>query len=93
VERLSQFLKGQPRAWLYTEALTPTIAIVFRRLHHWTEVAIYPFYSILILLKIWFGDMPSAIVISILCTIAWWTVDRAVGHAYSSGWRMFTSCE
>jgi hypothetical protein len=36
VERLAQFLKRQPRAWLYTEALTPTIAIVFRRLHHWT---------------------------------------------------------
>jgi hypothetical protein len=30
--------------------------------------------------------MPSAIVISILSTIAWWTVDRAVGHAYSSEW-------
>src|SRR5260370_16692673 len=35
---------------------------------------------------IWFGGMPSAIVIWILSTIAWWTVDRAVGHAYFSEW-------
>ena len=86
MERLSQFLNRQPRVWLYTEALTLTIAIAFVDYITGPEVAIYPFYSIPILLMIWFGGMPSAIVISILSTIAWWTVDRAVGHAYSSEW-------
>ena len=86
VERLSQFLKQQPRAWLYAEALTLTIVIAFVDYITGPEVAIYPFYSIPILLMVWFGDMPSAIVISVLSTIAWWTVDRAVGHAYSREW-------
>src|SRR5258708_20681611 len=86
VERLALFLRHQPRAWLYAEALTLTIAIAFVDYITGPEVAIYPFYSIAILLMVWFGDMPSAIVISVLSTIAWWTVDRAVGHAYSSEW-------
>jgi signal transduction histidine kinase len=86
VERLAQFLKQQPRVWLYVEALTLTIVIAFIDYITGPEVAIYPFYSIPILLMVWFGDMPSAIVISVLSTIAWWTVDRAVGHVYSSEW-------
>jgi signal transduction histidine kinase len=86
VERLDQFLKQQPRAWLYVQALALTIVIAFIDYVTGPEVAIYPFYSIPILLMVWFGDMPSAIVISVLSTIAWWTVDRAVGHVYSSEW-------
>jgi signal transduction histidine kinase len=86
VERLAQFLRQQPRAWLYFEALTLTIAIVFVDYITGPEVAIFPFYSIPILLMVWFADMPSAVAISVLSTIAWWTVDRAVGHVYSSEW-------
>ena len=86
VERLTESLKQQPRAWLYFEALGLTIAIAVIDYITGPEVAIYPFYSIPILLMVWFGDMPSAIVISILSTIAWWMVDRAVGHVYSSEW-------
>jgi len=86
MDRLSRFLKQQSRIWLYSEALTLTIAIAFVDYITGPEVSIYPFYSMPILLMIWFGDMPWAIVISILSTIAWWTVDRAVGHAYSSKW-------
>ena len=86
VERLAQFLKQQPPAGLYIEALTLTIVIAFIDYITGPEVAIYPFYSIPILLMVWFGDMPSAIVISVLSTIVWWTVDRAVGHVYSSEW-------
>ena len=86
VERLAQFLRQQPRAWLYVEALALTIAIAIIDYITGPEVAIYPFYSIPILLMVWFGDMPSAVTISVLSTIAWWTVDRAVGHVYSSEW-------
>ena len=86
VERLAHFLRQQPRAWLYVEALTLTIAIAVIDYTTGPEVAIYPFYSIPILLMVWFSDMPSAIAISILSTIAWWAVDRAVGHVYSIEW-------
>jgi signal transduction histidine kinase len=63
-----------------------TIAIALIDYVTGPEVAIYPFYSIPILLMAWFGDMPSAVAISVLSTIAWWTVDRAVGHVYSNEW-------
>jgi signal transduction histidine kinase len=86
VERLAQFLKHQPRAWFYAEALTLTIAIAFVDYITGPEVTIYPFYSIPILLTVWFREMRSAIIILVLSTIAWWTVDRTVGHAYSSEW-------
>jgi signal transduction histidine kinase len=86
VERLAQFLRQQPRAWLYVEALALTIAIVFIDYITGYEVTIYPFYSIPILLMVWFGDIHLAIVISVLSTIAWWLVDKAVGHVYSTEW-------
>ncbi len=35
---------------------------------------------------VWFGDIRLAVVISVLSTIAWWLVDKAVGHVYSSEW-------
>jgi signal transduction histidine kinase len=86
VERLALFLRRQPRAWLYVEALALTVAIVFIDYITGYEVTIYPFYSIPILLMVWFGDVRLAIVISVLSTIAWWIVDKAVGHIYSSEW-------
>ena len=86
VERLAHFLRQQPRAWLYVEALALTIAIVYIDYITGYEVTIYPFYSIPILLMVWFGDIRLAIVISVLSTIAWWIVDKAVGHLYSNEW-------
>jgi Signal transduction histidine kinase len=71
---------------VYLEALALTIAIVLVDYITGYEVAIYPFYSIPILLMVWFGDIRLAIVISVLSTIAWWVVDKAVGHVYSSEW-------
>src|SRR5258708_26503750 len=92
VERLALFLRHQPRAWLYAEALSLSIGIAFVDYITGPEVAIYPFYSIAILLMVWFGDMQSAIVISVLRTIASRTVDRALGHPYSSEWlRMWSA--
>jgi signal transduction histidine kinase len=35
---------------------------------------------------IWFGDIRLAIMISLVSTVAWWVVDRSVGHMYSSEW-------
>jgi signal transduction histidine kinase len=86
VERLAQFLKHQPRAWFYAEALTLTFAIAFVDYTTGPEVTIDPFYSIPILLTVWFRDIRSAIIILVPSTVAWWTVDRAVGHVHSSEW-------
>jgi signal transduction histidine kinase len=86
VERLIHFLKQQPRGWLYIEAITLAIAIAFSDYITGYEVAIYPFYSIPILLMVWVGDVRLAIVISVLGTIAWWAIDKASGHTYSNEW-------
>ena len=50
------------------------------------EISFDPFYSIPILLIVWFGNRNLAIVISIFCALAWWWADSAVGHRYSSEW-------
>ena len=50
------------------------------------EVTIYPFYSIPILLMVWFGDMNLAVVISVLSTVSWWWADKAAGHHYTTEW-------
>jgi signal transduction histidine kinase len=86
VRRLIHLVNQQPRAWLYIEAITLTIVIGLIDYITGYVVTIYPFYSIPILLMVWFGDTRLAIVISVLSTIAWWIVDKAVGHVYSSEW-------
>ena len=50
------------------------------------DVTIYPFYSIPILIMVWFGDMKLAVVLSVLSTVAWWWADKAAGHHYSTEW-------
>ena len=50
------------------------------------EVTIFPFYSIPILLALWFGNQRSAIAISIFSTRAWLGADIASGHRYSREW-------
>jgi signal transduction histidine kinase len=86
VERIAHFLERQPRPWLYVEAVVLSIATAFIDYITGYEVAIYPFYAIPILLMVWFGDISVAAVISVLSAIAWWVVDKAVGHVYSSEW-------
>jgi signal transduction histidine kinase len=81
-----RFLKRQLPASFYLAVLALTAAIVVVDYVTGPEVTIYPFYAVPILLTAWFGDMRMAVVISLLCSIAWWAVDRAVGHVYSSEW-------
>ncbi len=50
------------------------------------EVTIFPFYSIPILLALWYGNRQSAIAISIFSALAWLGADVASGHQYSSEW-------
>jgi signal transduction histidine kinase len=85
-EALANFLRKQTRTWLFTEALALAIIIGFVDYLTGYEVTIWPFYCIPILLVAWFADMKLAVLFSVLSTLAWWLVDKAVGHLYSSEW-------
>src|SRR4029077_18522483 len=50
------------------------------------EVTLDPFFSIPVLLMVWYGNRNLAIVISAFCALAWWWANSAAGHAYSSEW-------
>jgi signal transduction histidine kinase len=86
VDRVIQFLRHQPRIWLYCEAVGLMFMIAFVDYITGYEVTIYPFYTVPILLMVWFGDLRVAIAISVVSTVAWWVVDKAVGHVYSTEW-------
>jgi signal transduction histidine kinase len=86
MERLASFLRTQSRTWLFIEALALAIIVGFIDYLTGYEVTVWPFYSIPILLMIWFGDRKLAVLISVLSTFAWWWADRASGHLYSSEW-------
>ncbi len=50
------------------------------------EVSAVLFYSLPILLMVWFGDKSSSVFIALCCALAWWWADEASGHHYSQGW-------
>ena len=86
MDRLGPFLLRQSRLQLFAEVLA--LCIVVGSIDYLTgyDVTIYPFYSIPILVMVWFGDMRLATGISVLCTVAWWWADKASGHYYPSEW-------
>jgi signal transduction histidine kinase len=86
VERIAKFLRKQSQVSLFLEVLALGVAIGFIDYVTGYEVTIFPFYSIPILLMVWFGNKKLAVVISVLCALAWWWVDAASGHIYSREW-------
>jgi signal transduction histidine kinase len=86
VDRIGPFLLRQSRFQLFAEVLA--LCIVVGAIDYLTgyDVTIYPFYSIPILVMVWFGDIKLATVISVLCTLSWWWADKASGHYYPSEW-------
>jgi signal transduction histidine kinase len=86
VKRFVSFLRTQSRFWLFVEALA--LALVIAVVDYLTgyEITVYPFYSIPILLTVWFADRNLALLISVVSTFAWWWADKASGHVYSSEW-------
>ena len=86
MERLASFLRTQSRTCLFIEALALAIIVGFIDYLTGYEVTVWPFYSIPVLLMIWFGDRKLSVLISVLSTFAWWWADRASGHLYSSEW-------
>lgn len=86
LESIAGFLRGQSRGWLFVEALALAITIGFVDYFTGYEVSIFPFYSIPILLLVWFGNLKLAILLSVLSASAWWWADAASGHFYSQEW-------
>ena len=89
MERVDSFLRSQSRTWLFFEALALAIIVAFFDYLTGYEVTLWPFYSVPILLVLWFGNRSLAIVISVVSTVAWWWADKASGHVYSSEWLRF----
>jgi signal transduction histidine kinase len=89
IEEVSDFFAKQSRGWLIIEALALVGAIGIVDFLTGYEVTIFPFYSLPILLTVWFGDKKSAVFISLFSTLAWFWADRASGHHYSQEWLRF----
>src|SRR4029077_2808540 len=83
---IARYLRRQSSVWPFILALA--FAVTFGLIDYLTgnEITIDPFYSIPILLMVWFGNKNLAIVISGCCALAWWWANSAAGHGYSSEW-------
>src|SRR5260370_37867221 len=86
VESIARYLRRQSRVWLFIQSVALTITIGFIDFLTGNELTLDPFYSIPILLMVWFGNRNLAIVISVFSALAWWWANSAAGHAYSSEW-------
>ena len=85
-EIIARYLRRQSLVWLFIQALALTITIGLIDYLTGDEVTVDPFYSIPILLMVWFGNKNLAIVISVFCAFAWWWANAAGSHPYSSEW-------
>jgi signal transduction histidine kinase len=85
-EFIVKYWKGQSLFWHFVQALALTAAIGLVDYCTGSEITVDPFYSIPILLMVWFGNKNLAIVISVICALTWWWANAAGGHAYSSEW-------
>jgi signal transduction histidine kinase len=86
LENIISFFKRQSPGWIFAQALALVGGIGFVDYLTGYELAIFPFYSVPILLAEWFGNKYSAAVISIFSAIAWWGADVASGHVYTHEW-------
>jgi signal transduction histidine kinase len=86
VDRIGTFLRKQSRLQLFAEVCALGILVGSIDFLTGYDVTIYPFYSIPILIMVWFGDMKLAAVLSVLSTFAWWWADKATGHNYTTEW-------
>ncbi|MEI9893529.1 MAG: sensor histidine kinase [Chthoniobacter sp.] len=84
--RVLDFLEHQSRHWLWVEAVL--LALLVGCIDYGTgwEISVVLFYSLPILLMVWFADRFSAILMALLCALVWWWADEASGHPYTQGW-------
>ncbi|SRR5581483_3935124 len=83
---ISNFLKRQSGAWIFAEAIILVVAIGVIDYLTGYEISFFPFYSIPILLVMWFKGRDAAVVICVISALAWLCADIASGHVYSSEW-------
>ena len=86
LDQANPFQKRESQCWVLFQALALVGIIGFVDYATGYEVSIVPFYSIPILLTVFFASPRLAIVISICSTLAWWSADTASGHHYSREW-------
>ena len=81
------FFQRQSRAWLVWSASIVLVLLV-GALDYRTgyEVSVVLFYSVPILLMVWFADRISAVFMALFCAIVWWWADEASGHHYTEEW-------
>ncbi len=86
LEFVAGFLKKKPRVavFAYAGSLVAIIGLIDYVTGY--EVAFFPFYSIPILLMVWYGDTRAAMVVAVFSAITWWIADIASGHPYSQEW-------
>jgi len=84
--RALDFLEQQPKSWLWVEAIVLSMVVGFFDYLTGYEVSMVLFYSVPILLMVWFSDRISGVFMAILCTIIWWWADQAAGHLYAASW-------
>src|SRR5260370_35301166 len=82
---IARYLRRQSPVWPFILALALAVTVGLIDYLTGDEITIDPFYSIPILLIVWFGKRNLAIAISICCALVWWA-DAAVGHSDSSDW-------
>jgi len=85
-KRLLDFLAKQPKSWLWTETIVLALGVGFLDYSTGYEISVVLFYSLPILLMVWFGDRTSSVFVALLCAIIWWWADEASGHPYEQDW-------
>ncbi len=85
-DHFCKIIRAQSHKLLLCEIFLLMIVVGFFDYLTGYEVTCYPFYSIPILLALWFSGTPAAVIFCVLSTIAWWWADRATGHPYSHEW-------
>jgi len=84
--RVLEFLERQPRRWLWVESILLSFLVGFLDFYTGWEISVVLFYSLPILMMVWFADRLSAVFMALLCAIVWWWADEASGHPYTQGW-------
>ncbi len=85
-KRLLDFLDHQPKSWLWIETVLLALGVGYFDYSTGYEISVVLFYSLPILLMVWFGDRTSSVLVALLCAIISWWADEASGHPYVEGW-------
>ena len=81
---LLELLETQTRTWLWVEAVLLVGFIGYIDFITGYEVSVVLFYSLPILLIVWYADRISGVLMAVLCALIWWWADEASGHQYHS---------